>query len=92
MVRKAAPKRRSVVAAVDFFLAALVGLDPAGEARAAIARSLAVKLEQAETTESGAVAQASAGIARALDDVIDELVATQQADDVLLRSILEEKA
>jgi hypothetical protein len=79
---------RSVVAAVDSFLDSLVGLDTAAEARAAIARSLAVKLEQSETTDSGAVAQASAGIARELSATIDALVATQHADDELLRSIL----
>ncbi len=81
-------RTHSVVAAVDAFLASLVGLDPAGKAKAAIARSLAVKLEQAETTENGAVAQASAGIARELSATLDALSETQNADDELLASIM----
>jgi hypothetical protein len=78
----------SVTAAVEAFIGDLVGLDTAGLARAAIARSLAIKLDQAETSESGAVAVASAGLARELSATLDALKATQAADDELLRELM----
>jgi hypothetical protein len=78
----------SVTAAVEAFIEGLVGLDSAGAARAAIARSLAVKLDQAEESTSGAVAVASAGLARELSAVLDALSATQAADDELLLTLM----
>ena len=78
----------TVSEAVGTFVDSLVGLDPAGLARSAIARSLAVKLDQAEQSSSGAVAVASAGLARELSATLDALTATQAADDELLRELL----
>jgi len=79
----------TVSAAVESFIDSLVGLDSAGLARAAIARSLAVKLDQAEQSSSGAVAVASAGLARELSATLDTLTATQAADDELLRELMD---
>jgi hypothetical protein len=81
-------RRRSVTATVETFIDSLIGLDSAGLARAAIARSLAVKLDQAEQSTSGAVAVASAGLARELSATLDALSATQAADDELLRELM----
>jgi len=78
----------TITAAVEEFVADLVGLDSAARARAAIARTLAVKLEQAESSTSGAVAAASAGIARELSATLDALSATQRVDDELLRELM----
>ncbi len=80
--------RPSVTAAVDVFLDQLVGLDPAGQAKAAIAHALACKLEQAQDSVSGAVAQAAPATARELTVVLDALVAGQRVDDELLDAIL----
>lgn len=48
-------------------------LDNAAEANAAIARALASKLDEAQASDSGAVAMAISGIAKELRAVIQEI-------------------
>jgi hypothetical protein len=71
----------SVAASVDKLLSG-IELDDAGEARAAIARTLASKLDQASYQEAGVVAMAISGIAKELRATLDEILeATNETDE-----------
>jgi len=70
----------SVTEAVDALLEGLQ-LNPEGQARAAIARALAGKLDDAALSQSGVVAAAAAGIAKELSATLDALVAGQVDPD-----------
>jgi hypothetical protein len=70
-----------VLAALDAFLATLE-LDEAGATSAAIARTLAEKLDQARRDRTGAVAMAVAGLAKELRSVLEAIVeATADPDE-----------
>lgn len=78
---RSVPGTDQVAAAVDAFLATL-DLDEAGKASAAIARTLAVKLDQARTDTTGAIAMATAGLAKELRSVLDAIIdASSDAGD-----------
>lgn len=62
-----------VLAAVDAYLATL-NLDEVGKARAAIARTLATKLDQARADTTGAVAMATSSLARELRETLEAIV------------------
>jgi hypothetical protein len=66
----------SVTAAVNALLEDLE-LDKEGHARAAIARALAAKLDDAALSSSGAVSVATPGIAKELSNTLDAVLATQ---------------
>ena len=57
-------------------------LDDEGQASAAIARALAAKLDEAGQSDSGTIAMATAGIAKELRAVLDEILAAT-GDDAL---------
>lgn len=59
--------------ALDVLLDTLT-LDEAGEVKAAIARALASKLDEARDAESGAVAMAISAIATTLNVMVNEIV------------------
>lgn len=62
----------SAVAKLEQLIATLT-LDAAGETNAAIAYALALKLDEAQHSDSGAVAMAIGGIAKELRAVIDAI-------------------
>jgi len=79
--RKPAPKGGKVAAAIDKLLDSLF-LDEAGEAKAAIARALASKLDQAASpTAPPPVAMSTAGIAKELRDVVESILEATGDDD-----------
>lgn len=80
--------RPSVVDAVDTLLAELE-LDSLGEARAAIARALSEKLDDATESTSGAVAVAAPAIARALVEVLDVLTEDTGATSAFVAGLFE---
>jgi hypothetical protein len=60
---------------------ATVDLDAAGEAKAAIGRALAAKLDQAAASDGGAVAMSVPGIARELREIVDAILEAQSDSD-----------
>lgn len=79
----------SVASAVDKLLDGMV-LSAEGEAKAAIARALARQLDQASSAESGAMAMATAGIAKELRGVVDAIVEATSADDEFVHGLFAE--
>jgi hypothetical protein len=78
--RRAPSAPKSCLEALNGLLAT-VDLDEAGEAKAAIGRALAAKLDQATASEGGAVAMSVPGIARELREIVDAILeATSDAD------------
>lgn len=75
------PPRSSsrVSPAVDSWLGT-VELDEAGKVRAALARSLAAALDEAAGADSGAMAMATAGIAKELRAVVDAILEDTEDD------------
>ena len=71
--RRLPPPPPSVYVATDALLKTLE-LDAAGDARAAIARALAKKLDEAGESDSGTIAMATAGIAKELRAVVDSIL------------------
>jgi hypothetical protein len=71
-------RRKTCLQAFDA-LVATVEPDEAVEAKAAIGRALAAKLDQTSRAEGGAVAMAVAGIARELREIVDAIL-EQTAD------------
>lgn len=79
--RAKAPRPTAVLPAVETLLKSLE-LNEEGNARAAIARALASKLDEAALSDSGTIAMATAGIAKELRAVLDEILAAT-GDDAL---------
>lgn len=67
------PPDRSVSTALEKLLGS-VELDEGGATKAAIARALATKLDQAVLTDSGPVAMSVAGISKELRECIDAIL------------------
>lgn len=84
--RAPAAPDRSVAAAVDKLLATLT-MDEAGEAKAAIARALARKLDQAAISDSGPVAMSMAGIAKELREVVDAILEGTADDEEFVAAL-----
>jgi hypothetical protein len=63
----------TVYSAVNALLSGME-LDPAGNARAAIARALARKLDEAGHQDSGTIAMAMSGIAKELRGTLDTIL------------------
>lgn len=84
-----APVDRSVSAALERLLKS-VELDEAGDAKAAIARALATKLDQSAGSDSGPVAMATAGIARELREVIDAILEANEDDEGFVPDLFSE--
>lgn len=80
------PAGKSNEAAIDSLLKSLT-LDEAGEARAAIARTLARKLDDSAGDSTGPVAMAVAGIAKGLREVVDEILAATGEDDAFVAGL-----
>lgn len=87
--RPVAAPDRSVATAVEKLLATLT-LDEAGEARAAIARALARKLDQSAVSDSGPVAMSMAGIAKELRDVVDAILEGTGDDELFVAGLFAE--
>jgi hypothetical protein len=64
---------KTALEAFDAMLATF-DLDEVGEAKAAIGRALASKLDQAAKAEGGAVAMSVPGIARELREIVDAIL------------------
>lgn len=75
-----------VAEAVDKLLDGLE-LDDAGAANAAIARALASKLDEAQRSDSGAVAMAISGIAKELRAVIEEIRAAASDQEAFVTDL-----
>jgi hypothetical protein len=69
-----------------------LALDPAGEVRAALVRSLAAALDEASGSESGAMAMATAGIAKELRAVVDAILEATEDDGGFVAGLFEEPA
>ncbi len=63
-------------------------LDKPGDARAAIARALAAKLDEARDSDSATSALAIAGIARELREVIDAILESSEDDAEWVNKLL----
>lgn len=61
-----------------------VDLDAAGEAKAAIGRALARKLDQSGEGTGGAMAMAVAGIARELREIVDAILEASSDSDAFV--------
>jgi hypothetical protein len=68
------PKRRPVWNAVSALVDSLGELDPAALARAEVAKSLALKVDQAASAKTGSMALAVSSLSRELSRAIDSLV------------------
>ncbi len=77
--RSKPPQPLSVKATLDVLLKTL-DLDEAGKTKAAIAGALAAKLDEAALSDSGAVAMATAGIAKELREVVDAILEATASD------------
>lgn len=86
---KSAGRPAGVSSSLDKLLITLE-LDEAGDTKAAIARALAKKLDQASTDRTGAVAMAISGIAKELRDLIDALTEDTSARDAFVASLFTE--
>jgi hypothetical protein len=75
--------------AVDALLSSLE-LDAAAQAKAAIARALASKLDEAGGQESGTIAMAISGIAKELRAVLDAILESQGDDDAFTAGLFAE--
>lgn len=71
-------------------LLATVELDDLGSARAAIALTLAMKLDEASRSDSGAIAMAIAGISKELRAVLDTILEGTAEDDEFVASLYSE--
>ena len=66
-----------------------VDLDEAGEAKAAIARALATKLDQATASDAGPVAMSMAGIAKELREVVDAILEASDDDGAFVADLFQ---